>query len=218
METIYAEEARQVGVKVWCLCDSHTGYCLAFSVYTGTSTDGAANLDLGYRVVMRLMRHHLLSYHHLYADNYFTSVHLAVDLLHADTYLCGTTRATRREFPKTLTGVRLRQGESVKWTSEDGVMLCKWHDKRDVHMIATGNSGDDILSTCRCRSVLSTITIIWEAWIGSIRCEPTTVLGVLAGVGGSISSGDSSTSVSSTHTSCGLSPIDLYLPLHDSSG
>ena len=132
------------GVKVWCLCDSHTGYCLAFSVYSETSTDGAANLDLGYRVVMRLMRHHLLSYRHLYADN-FTSVHLGVDLLHADTYLCGTTRATRREFPKMLTDVRLRQGELVTWTSDDGIMLCKWHDKRDFHMIATGNSRDDIV-------------------------------------------------------------------------
>ena len=31
-------------------------------------------------VVMRLMYRRLLSYHHVYADNYFTSVHLAKDL------------------------------------------------------------------------------------------------------------------------------------------
>ena len=73
------------GIKLWCLCDANTGYCLVFSVYTGSDENAGANLDLGYRVVMSLMRRHLHSYHHLYADNFFTSVHLAVDLKQADT-------------------------------------------------------------------------------------------------------------------------------------
>ena len=102
MEAIYAKEKpMKWGIKLWCLCDANTGYCLAFSVYTGAEEE-TFNLDLGYRVVIRLMRRYTLSYHHLYADNYFTSVHLAVDLRQADTYLCGTTRATRREFPNSL--------------------------------------------------------------------------------------------------------------------
>ena len=136
------------GIKLWCLCDANTGYCLAFSVYTGAE-EQTFNLDLGYRVVMRLMRRYLLSYHHLYADNYFTSVHLAVDLRQADTYLCGTTRATRREFPNSLAAVRLQQGDSVKWVNEDGVMVCKWKDKRDVFMIATNDAGGDVIRPTR---------------------------------------------------------------------
>ena len=59
----------------------------------------AVNLDLGYKVVMRLMRNYRHRHHHVYADNFFTSVHLAEALLQAYTYLCGTTRATRKEFP-----------------------------------------------------------------------------------------------------------------------
>ena len=89
------------------------------------------------------MRNYLQKYHHVYADNYFTSVHLADALLQADTYLCGTTRATRKEFPKSLAATRLKAGESVKWTNDTGVMLCKWHDKRDVHMISTNDAGGD---------------------------------------------------------------------------
>ena len=54
------------------------------------------NLDLGYKVVMRLMRsylqRYLQHYHHIYADNFFTLVHLAEDLPQA--YLCGTIHAT----------------------------------------------------------------------------------------------------------------------------
>ena len=32
----HAQEAHKVGIKLWCLCDSNTGYCVAFSVYCGT--------------------------------------------------------------------------------------------------------------------------------------------------------------------------------------
>ena len=132
------------GIKLWCLCDSRTGYCVAFIVYTGAAGNGDVTLDLGYKVVMKLMTKYLLRHHHVYADNYFTSVHLAEDLLQADTYMCGTTRSTRKEFPKTLALAYVPQGQSVKWTREDSsVMVCKWHDKRDICMIATNNAGDD---------------------------------------------------------------------------
>ena len=131
------------GIKLWCLCDANTGYCLVFSVYTGSSESAGANLDLGYRVVMSLMRRHLHSYHHLYADNFFTSVHLAVDRKQADTYLCGTTRSSRRECPKPLAAVHLQTGQSVKLVNDDSVMLCKWHGKRDVFIIATNDAGGD---------------------------------------------------------------------------
>ena len=131
------------GIKLWCLCDANTGYCIAFNVYTGRNEDQAVNLDLGYKVVMRLMRNYLHRYHHVYADNFFTSVHLADALLQADTYLCGTTRATRKEFPKALAKAVLRQGESVKWSSDNSVMLCKWRDKRDIFLISTNDAGGD---------------------------------------------------------------------------
>ena len=131
------------GIKLWCLCDSFTGYCLAFYVYTGAMND-AAGLDFGYDVAMSLMRRHLRRRHHLYADSFFTSVHLAVDLLRANTYLCGLTCATRCQFPKTLAAARLRRGESAKWVSDDGVMLVKWRDRRDVFIIATNDTGEDL--------------------------------------------------------------------------
>ena len=75
------------GIKLWCLCDANTGYCIAFNVYTGSNEDRAVNLDIGYRVAMHLTRNYLHRYNHVYADNFFTSVHLADALLQADTYL-----------------------------------------------------------------------------------------------------------------------------------
>ena len=43
------------GFKLWCLCDSATGYCVAFSVYTGASNDDNNGMGLGYRIVVQLM-------------------------------------------------------------------------------------------------------------------------------------------------------------------
>lgn len=93
---------------------------MAFIVYIGKAdgNDDMPDLDLGYKVVMMLMKKFLLRHHHLYADNYFTSVRLADDLRQADTYMCGTTRWTRRDFPMTLASAVVRQGESVKWTHD----------------------------------------------------------------------------------------------------
>ena len=91
------------GIKLWCSCDANIGYCVVFKVYTGAEINpNAALFDLSYCVVKQLMRHSLLSYHHVYADNYFTSVFLAEDLLDADTYLRGTIRPSRRAYPVAL--------------------------------------------------------------------------------------------------------------------
>ena len=73
MAAIHAEETGEVGYKMCCLC----GYCLGFSVSTPTTGVIAGNLDVGYDVVMELLRHHLLRHHHL--NDYSTTVHLAAE-------------------------------------------------------------------------------------------------------------------------------------------
>ena len=55
------------GIKLWCLCDSVTGYCLKFDVYRGAS-DAKDDMSLSYRTIMSLMQPYLLSYHHLFAE------------------------------------------------------------------------------------------------------------------------------------------------------
>ena len=101
---------------------------------------------------MRLMRDRLQRPHHVYDDNFFTSVHLVEALLRSGMYLCDTTRSTRRDFPKGVVGVRLAAGESVKWTNDAKVTVIKWHDKRDVYIVVTNDgSGDKLMQARRKR-------------------------------------------------------------------
>ena len=113
---------------MWCLCESSTGYCLGFDVYTGNDKDAPAATmthDLGYRVVMKLMQNHLNKHHHIYAD-FFTTVTLVKDLLANGMYLCGTTRAHRREYPKIV-------GESEAATRRvDEVDQWRWRHTDEV--------------------------------------------------------------------------------------
>ena len=87
------------GFKVWCRADSTNGYIDNFVVYTGKSDDGPTR-NLGYKIVMGVCDDLLEKGYHVYCDNYFTSIHLAADLLEHGTHLIGTTRPDRRNFPK----------------------------------------------------------------------------------------------------------------------
>ena len=65
---------------------------------------------------------------------------------------------------------RLQKSESVKWTSHDGVMVCKWHDKVVLGMtLCDQHDATDKSSICRCPSALWTTTATWVAWIDQMR-------------------------------------------------
>ena len=93
-----------------------------------------------------------------------------------------------------LAVVRLQQGESVKWVDEDGVMVCKWKDKRDVFMIPSNFA---VVDRPMLQNVWAATMRTWEVLIISTICGPTTVWDELADVGGRTSSGNFSTSASS---------------------
>ncbi|KAK2150628.1 hypothetical protein NP493_2748g00001 [Ridgeia piscesae] len=74
------------GIKLWVLCDARTGYCLALYVYTGRDDHLAEGMGLTYNIVMKLSSSYLLRNHHLYADNFYSSLGLIRNLHDADTY------------------------------------------------------------------------------------------------------------------------------------
>ena len=70
---------------MWCRADSHNGYICEFQVYTG-QTEGAEG-GLGKRVVSDLSQSLEGKHHHLYFDNFFTSVDLLQTLKERGTHL-----------------------------------------------------------------------------------------------------------------------------------
>ena len=106
------------GIKLWVLCDSRTGYCLALDVYTGSKADG---LGLTYNIVMKLMSNYVLRNYHLFADNFYSSLALIRDLHDADTYYCGTIRKNSRGLPQQISQIWLK---SEKLSTDRDTMFC----------------------------------------------------------------------------------------------
>lgn len=95
---------------------------------------------MAYRVVQDLTRNFTGKNHHVFYDNFFSSVKLAEDLLEDQIYSCGTARVNRKDFPKDLAAnnppvKRLRQGEAL-FRRKNNVVATAWKDKKVVHFIS----------------------------------------------------------------------------------
>uniref|UniRef100_A0A1B6HG03 Uncharacterized protein n=1 Tax=Homalodisca liturata TaxID=320908 RepID=A0A1B6HG03_9HEMI len=129
-------KAHKYGIKIFKLCDK-TGYTYGIKVYMGKGTVAATDNSVATSVVMELMANHLNSGHNLYVDNYYTSVQLANSLLSRQTHLCGTLRRNRKGIPKDLTKEKIQKGEMICLENDEGVLITKWQDKREVLMLST---------------------------------------------------------------------------------
>ena len=93
------------GIKCWVVADSTNGYISNLSVYTG-KTEGEIESNLGMKVVLELTKD-LPQGHHIYFDNFFSSIPLMESLLDRGQYSCGTFRVNRRGIPEKIKQVKL---------------------------------------------------------------------------------------------------------------
>lgn len=64
------------GFKLWCLCDSESGYTVNFMVYRGKEGETLSSNGLSYDVVMKLATPFLNQGYRIYMDNFYTSPQL----------------------------------------------------------------------------------------------------------------------------------------------
>ena len=118
------------GYKCWVRADD-SGYVCEFQVYTGKSKN--SEKELGPRVVKDLTRELVGKNHHVYFDNYFTSVNLKVELKNDKIFACGTVRKKRKRLPKSeIPDKKMKRGDYEYKTSNTGIRWIKWMDKKSV--------------------------------------------------------------------------------------
>lgn len=61
---------------------------------------------------------------------------MANELLNNNTHLVGTLRSNRVKIPE-ITQQKLKPGEIIGRENNDGIVVAKWHDKRDVTILST---------------------------------------------------------------------------------
>ena len=138
------------GIKLYQVCESKSGYCLGFDVYTGSTPctqycdalDVPDSLTQTSRIVLGLLARCgvLMKGHEVYMDNHFTSPELFEELNFFHTYACGTLRVNRNGVPDAIKKkIKLNQGDCV-FRSNGNQLAIKFHDKRDVTLLSTLHS------------------------------------------------------------------------------
>ena len=85
------------GIKLWMRCNSESVYLHEYEVYLGqqqNSPDG-----LAYDAVTKLCQSIAGHNHHVYCDNYFTTIPLLKQLLQMKIYASGTVRSNKKGLP-----------------------------------------------------------------------------------------------------------------------
>lgn len=129
-------KAHKYGIKIFKLCDK-TGYTYAVKMYMGKGTVESNDNSVATSVVMELMSKSLNQGHTLFVDNYYTSVELANLLLSKQTHLTGTLRVNRKGVPKKELKEKLEKGDMLCLENNNGIVVTKWNDRREVHMLST---------------------------------------------------------------------------------
>ena len=106
------------GIKVWMLCESQSGYCLDFDIYTGRYTEVSEN-GLGYDVVRELTLPYQNRHYHIYFDRFFTSPLIVAELLPNHTYACGTVMLHRKGLPAEVKKRKVHKNAMINYQKED---------------------------------------------------------------------------------------------------
>ena len=134
------KEPSKWGIKLWALCDSHTGYLMKFEVYTGKSKEPVTG-GLSSNVVNSLMSGFENSGMYVFTGNFYSSPELFEHLRIKGLGALATVRTSRKGLPHM--NMKIKHGESpIMWVNRDKTMLsCSWQDTAKVNMISTiGNT------------------------------------------------------------------------------
>ncbi|XP_033630239.1 piggyBac transposable element-derived protein 3-like [Asterias rubens] len=138
----------RAGFKVYVLAESSTGTTLNFMVHPhGDKPSKMAD------ITMKVTKHHLGRYHHLYTDKLYTSVNLANLLLQKSTYLTGAVKSNSKGLPKDLLTTsanpdRQRAANAKKvprgtfYIRQNGsIIAAMWKDSWVMMTLSTGHQG-----------------------------------------------------------------------------
>ena len=149
------------GFKIWMRGDSINGYISELEVYTGKQGN-KVEVGLGRRVVETLTAKLKEKHHHIYFDNYFSSVDLLLSLSRCGLYGCGTLRSNRKGFPDQLKS-KVKKGLKERGDSE--VVQCGnytvylWQDTRPVLVISSNSQANETVNINRKKKDGSIISV-----------------------------------------------------------
>ena len=134
------------GIKIWWCCDSQTCYPLNGEVYLGRQPGQQREVGQGARVVKQLVAPWRRSGRNVTADNFFTSIPLAEDLLKDGLTYVGTIRSNKPHIPDAMKANSTRQVNSSLFGFNDQATLVSYvpKEKQAVLALSTMHHDDQV--------------------------------------------------------------------------
>ncbi|XP_062525215.1 piggyBac transposable element-derived protein 4-like [Bombyx mori] len=136
-------KSHKYGVKIYKLCTPE-GYTYNSIIYSGKGENGREQ-NHGKVTVLKLIQGLENKCRIVIADNFYSSIELAEEILSHKTRYCGTLRSNRRGLLKAIVSLKLKKGEIKGAMNKNGVKIIKWVDKRQLLMISTVKEDEDVL-------------------------------------------------------------------------
>lgn len=103
---------------------------------------------LAYNVVMELSKKLVNHGYRIYTDSFYTTQHLATDLLQKKTYLIGAVKRTSSAMPQCLKYIELFEKVSsrgdIRWHREGDFVYVQWRDCKTITIITPIHNGSSI--------------------------------------------------------------------------
>ena len=155
--SICQKNQKKYGIKLRVLCEAESGYCCKFQIYTGKQ---AQEKGLAYWVVFELMKPFLDKNHHLFIDNFYSTVKLFQDPEIENIYACGTIHKDQGNFLPEFHR-DLERGQSIYLWSGN-LTAVHWKDKRDMYCLSTIHGTNESLIQRRAGDPITKPEIVTE--------------------------------------------------------
>jgi hypothetical protein len=137
------------GIKIYKICESSSGYCLDFEIYTGKKTETSLPASEG--IVYKLMEPYTSDGYTVFLDNWYSSPVLFHNLKNKKVNAVGTVRCMRKNMPPTYRinakkQKKLKRGDAQILFSHD-IAAIRWIDKKPIHMLSTMHSNISMTDT-----------------------------------------------------------------------
>ena len=124
------------GLKIWWCCDAQTSYPLKGDIYLGQQPGEQREIGQGARVVKKLVGPWYRSGRNITADNFFSSIPLAEELLQKGLTYVGTIHSNKSEIPDEMRPAKNKDQHSSIFGFKNKVTLVSYVPQQNKAVLA----------------------------------------------------------------------------------